>query len=260
MTNKLLPNYTWINGLSYEFKIPITLNGMKDVKIKTTTCGGKEVWARLGGNHQSYLPSRILMKDIIFGVMYKGEKEIDWYDSQQTLDSNDIDSFCFKGTAITSVDEYNKTYNPYTKYNRFQLETLINNRNVQVSLWRTVEGYKKSGVWEEMQSTRLHKGDVVSSVSRLSIWKILTKNLSIKDFVIPNPAISLQLGTHKETSIGSGETFKFLFTNKINTRKQTLTEWIKYNPAPKPIESVDDWEDYIHALENSAGLEEDNPF
>ena len=51
-----------------------------------------------------------------------------------------------------------------------------------------------------------------------------------------------------------------LFTNKINTRKQTLTEWIKYNPAPKPIESVDDWEDYIQSLENSAGLEEDNPF
>ena len=74
MTNKLLPNYTWINGLSYEFKIPMTLNGMKDVKIKTTTCGGKEVWARLGGNHQSYLPSRILMKDIItyipkFGII-----------------------------------------------------------------------------------------------------------------------------------------------------------------------------------------------
>lgn len=264
MTNKLLPNYTWINGLSYEFKIPMTLNGMKDVKIKTTTCGGKEVWARLGGNHQSYLPARLLMKDIIFGVMYKEEKEIDWYDSQQTLDSNDIDSFCFKGTAITSVDEYNKTYNPYTKYNRFQLETLINNRNVQVSLWRTVENYKNSGAWNEMCNIRLHKPDVVSHVSRLAMWKILTKNLSIKDFVIPNPAISLQLNTHKENG-SETETFRFLFTNKITTKKQTLTEWIKQSPAPKPIESVEDWTDYIkayeYALENEEELiEEDNPF
>ena len=111
-----------------------------------------------------------------------------------------------------------------------------------------------------MLDTKLDIENITTKLSKHNMWKILTKNLSIKDFVIPNPAISLQLGTHKETSIGSGETFRFLFTNKINTRKQTLTEWIKYNPAPKPIESVDDWEDYIHALENSAGLEEDNPF
>ena len=260
MTNKLLPNYTWINGLSYEFKIPMTLNGMKDVKIKTTTCGGKEVWARLGGNHQSYLPSRLLMKDIIFGVMYKGEKEIDWYNSQQTLDSNDIDSFCFKGTAITSVDEYTKTYNPYTKYNRFQLETLINNRNVQASLWRTVENYKKSGAWNEMCNVRLHKPDVVSHVSRLAMWKILTKNLSIKDFVIPNPAISLQLNTHKEMG-SETETFRFLFTNKITTKKQTLTEWIKKNTAAKSEEYTVEFvkADTMYELEQEL-LEEDNPF
>ena len=37
MTNKLLPHYTWIDGLSYEFRIPMTLNGMKELKIRTKT-------------------------------------------------------------------------------------------------------------------------------------------------------------------------------------------------------------------------------
>ena len=71
MTNKLLPRYTWNNNNTYIFKIPMTLNGMKETKIRTKTYGGKDVWARLGGNEQSYLPSILRMKDIIFGVIYK---------------------------------------------------------------------------------------------------------------------------------------------------------------------------------------------
>ena len=266
MTNNIVPMYTWIDGLTYEFKIPMTLNGMKDIRIRTTTFGGKDVWANIKGNKFSKLPNHLNMKDIIFGVMYKGEKEIDWYDSQQTLDSNDIDSFCFKGKAMIDYHDYENTYNPYIKYNNFQLNTLLHDDRVQSSLWRTVEQYKNNGQWEDMRRTKRYIRDVTSRTSIKSMWQILTKNLSIKDFIVPNPAISLKL-IHQQmdySTIDRQDILQFLFTNEVQTEQQTLTKWIKHNTAAKPIESVEDWEQYIRAyqgLEDGEELiEEDDPF
>ena len=272
MTNNIVPMYTWIDGLTYEFKIPMTLNGMKDIRIKTTTFGGKDVWANIKGNKFSKLPTHHLnMKDIIFGVMYKGEKEIDWYDSQQTLDSNDIDSFCFKGKAIIDYHDYENTYNPYAKYNSFQLNTLLNNDRVQSSLWRTVAQYKSNGQWEDMRRTKRYIRDITSRTSIKSMWKILTKDLSIKDFIVPNPAISLKIIPQQSPpsmSYGTSEgqdILQFLFTNKVQTEQQTLTKWVKHNPAAKPIESVEDWTDFIKAYESTLEdgeewIEVDTPF
>ncbi len=268
MTNKLLPRYTWNNNNTYIFKIPMTLNGMKETKIRTKTYGGKDVWARLGGNEQSYLPSILRMKDIIFGVIYKdNEGEIDWYDSQQTLDSSEIDSFCFKGKAVLDTYDYNNIYNPYVKFNRWQLSNLLSNRRLQSSLHRIVEAYKESGVWHEMQDTRLSISEVTTKLTKQNMWKILTKNLSIKDFIVPNPALSLQLSGTQTDSLHS---FNFLFTNDVRTERQTLTKWIKENPAAKPIHSADDWEDWLNSLsleeredailENHEVIEEDTPF
>ena len=268
MTNKLLPRYTWNNNNTYIFKIPMTLNGMKETKIRTKTYGGKGGWARLGGNEQSYLPSILRMKDIIFGVIYKdNEGEIDWYDSQQTLDSSEIDSFCFKGKAVLDTYDYNNIYNPYVKFNRWQLSNLLSNRRLQSSLHRIVEAYKESGVWHEMQDTRLSISEVTTKLTKQNMWKILTKNLSIKDFIVPNPALSLQLSGTQTDSLHS---FNFLFTNDVRTERQTLTKWIKENPAAKPIHSADDWEDWLNSLsleeredailENHEVIEEDTPF
>ena len=268
MTNKLLPHYTWIDGLSYEFRIPMTLNGMKELKIRTKTYGGKDVWARLKGNSNSYLPPCLRMKDITFGVIYKDNGgEIDWYDSQQTLDSSEIDSFCFKGKAVLDTYDYNNIYNPYVKFNRWQLSNLLSNRRLQSSLHRIVEAYKESGVWHEMQDTRLSISEVTTKLTKQNMWKILTKNLSIKDFIVPNPALSLQLSGTQTDSLHS---FNFLFTNDVRTERQTLTKWIKENPDAKPIHSADDWEDWLNSLsleeredailENHEVIEEDTPF
>ena len=273
MTNKLLPHYTWIDGLSYEFRIPMTLNGMKELKIRTKTYGGKDVWARIKGNRNSILPSYLRMKDITFGVIYKDNGgEIDWYTSQQTLDSNDIDSFCFKGTAMTNAIDYRNTYNPFTKFSEWQLRTLLRNRRLQTSLWRIISAYKTSGAWDEMLDTKLDIENITTKLSKHNMWKILTKNLSIKDFIVPNPALSLRLETHIHPA-NDGEIFNFLFTNKANTKQQTLTEWIKENPAPKPNLSADDfyeWEEWLDSLnlqerehaiqEYHQVIEEDEPF
>ena len=264
MRDNIVPMYTWIDGLTYEFKIPMTLNGMKDIRIRTTTFGGKNVWANTKGNKFSKLPMHLSMKDIIFGVIYKGEKEIDWYDSQQTLDSNDIDSFCFKGKAIIDYHDYENTYNPYAKYNSFQLNTLLNNDRVQSSLWRTVEQYKNNGQWEDMRRTKRYIQDITSRTSIKSMWKILTKDLSIKDFIVPNPAISLKIVSPQSHPFNGQDILQFLFTNKVQTEQQTLTKWVKRNPAAKPIESVEDWTDFIKAyestLEDGEELIESDPF
>ena len=267
MTNNLVPKYTWIDDKIYQFKIPMTINGMKDVKIKTHTFGGKEVWAKISGNDFSVLPSNLYLKNIIFGVIYKNEKEIDWYDSQQNLDSTDIDSFCFKGKAMTNTYRYEETYNPYTIFSKFQLNSLIRDKNIQESLWRLVEKYKYNGTWNTMTNTNLYIGDVCSTTSKNNMWKILTKNLSLSDFIIPNPAISLKIHGHNfnRNGIPNGgeETFRFLFTNAIQTQRQTLTEWINQNPAPKPIESADDWGEWLDDLsteEREELIEEDTPF
>ena len=268
MTNNLSPHYTRIDGLSYEFRIPMTLNGMKELKIRTKTYGGKDVWARIKGNRNSILPSYLRMKDITFGVIYKDNGgEIDWYTSQQTLDSNDIDSFCFKGTAMTNETNYRNTYNPFTKFNEWQLRTLLRNRRLQTSLWRIISAYKTSGAWDEMLDTKLDIENITTKLSKHNMWKILTKNLSIKDFIVPNPALSLQLSGTQTDSLHS---FNFLFTNDVRTERQTLTKWIKENPAAKPIHSADDWEDWLNSLsleeredailENHEVIEEDTPF
>ena len=97
------------------------------------------------------------------------------------------------------------------------------------------------------------------------MWKILTKDLSIKDFIVPNPAISLKIVSPQSHPFNGQDILQFLFTNKIQTEQQTLTKWVKHNPAAKPIESVEDWTDFIKAYESTLEdegilIEEDDPF
>ena len=125
-----------------------------------------------------------------------------------------------------------------------------------------------------MRRTKRYIRDITSRTSIKSMWKILTKDLSIKDFIVPNPAISLKIIPQQSPpsmSYGTSEgqdILQFLFTNKIQTEQQTLTKWIKHNTAAKPIESVaqdyvEDWEDWLDRIateEREELIEEDNPF
>ena len=72
--------------------------------------------------------------------------------------------------------------------------------------------------------------DVRSQTSLSSMWKILTHNLHYRDFCVPNPALSLSMYVPFKEEIEELR-FNFLFTNSVQTERQTLTKWINPNTA-----------------------------
>ena len=235
MTNRIkipaiLPKLIWEIGREYKFRIPFSVNGMKELQVLTTRPNSDElIWANARGHKYSRFPYEIHLKDVSFGVLPRDSKSVIWLDKQKNLDSNLIQAFCFRGTSVNKYD-YEKTYNPYSKYTSFQLNELACKRNIQISLWRLVESYKQSGKWEEMRNTMKYINDVRSQTSLSSMWKILTHNLHYRDFWVPNPALSLSMYVPYKEEIEELR-FNFLFTNSVQTERQTLTKWINPNTA-----------------------------
>ena len=178
MTNRIkipaiLPKLEWEIDKEYKFRIPFSVNGMKELQVLTTRPNSDElIWANSRGHKYSKFPYEIHLKDVIFGVLPRHSKNIIWVDNQKNLDSRLIQAFCFKGTSVNKYN-YEKTYNPYSKYSSFQLNELACKRNIQVSLWRLVESYKRSGKWEEMRNTLKYINDVRCRTSLSGIWKYL---------------------------------------------------------------------------------------
>ena len=271
MTNRrkipaILPKLEWEIDKEYKFKIPFSVNGMKELQVLTTRPNSDElIWANARGHKYSKFPYEIHLKDIIFGVLPRDSKNVIWLNKQKNLDSNLIQAFCFKGTSVNRYN-YEKTYNPYSKYSKFQLDRLIGNRYIQTSLWRLVESYKRSGKWEEMRSIYKYINDVRSQTNLSSIWKILTHNLHYRDFIVPNPALSLSMYVPFKTELNEELRFNFLFTNSVQTERQTLTKWVNSNltenfrykglnkQAINQYISDEEWD------RDPILLEEDNPF
>ena len=267
MTNKrkipaILPILEWEIDKEYKFRVPFSVNGMKELQVLTTRPNNDElIWANARGHKYSRFPYEILLKDVCFGVLPRNSKNVIWLDKEKNLNSNLIQAFCFKGTSVNKY-WYEKTYNPYSKYTSFQLNKLVSNRYIQTSLWRLVEGYKQSGKWEEMQNTLKFINDVRSKTSIASMWKILTRNLHYRDFCVPNPALSLALHIPTKEEWTEDVKFNFLFTNSVQTERQTLTKWVNHgtvNPYPFRDISDEEWDrDPILLAEER--MADDNPF
>ena len=136
---------------------------------------------------------------------------------------------CHDESEETSPDDYNKTYNPYNKFSKFQVNVLRHNERVQESLWRSVEKLKKTGGWNSISNIRTRIGEVRSTTSIKNMWKILTSNLHVSKFFVPNPAKSLSFvlpDYYNEKVLGDNMVLNFLFTDKINNNKQSLTKWV----------------------------------
>tara|TARA_R110000824_G_scaffold22240_6_gene81711 strand:- start:10748 stop:11605 length:858 start_codon:yes stop_codon:yes gene_type:complete len=234
----ILPNLSWQMEKEYKFRVPFNMNGMKALQIHTTRPNSDElIWANTRGHKYSRLPYTIHLKDVTFGVLPKNSKNIIWLGKTKTLDSNLIQAFCFKGTSI-DIDVYEKTYDPYTKYTPFQLNKLVIDRHIQASLWRLVASYKQSGKWDEMRNIIKYIQDVRSRTTMNSMWKILTCGLHYRDFCVPNPALSLRLTVpHKHET--EEHLFDFLFTNSIQTERQTLTKWVNKSKKSNIINVID---------------------
>ena len=94
-----------------------------------------------------------------------------------------------------------------------------------------------------------------------SMWKILTHNLHYRDFCVPNPALSLALHLPTKEEWADEVKFNFLFTNSVQTERQTLTKWINPNTAEDYRQYIRDEEwDRDPILLAEERMAEDNPF
>jgi hypothetical protein len=256
----ILPKLEWEIDKEYKFRIPFSVNGMEELQVLTTRPNSDElIWANSRGHKYSRFPYEIHLKDVIFGVMPRHSKNIIWVDNQKNLDSRLIQAFCFKGTSVNRYN-YEKTYNPYSKYSSFQLNELACKRNIQVSLWRLVESYKRSGEWEEMRNTLKYINDVRCRTSLSGIWKILTHDLHYRDFIVPNPALSLAMHLPSKEELDGILSFNFLFTNSVQTERQTLTKWINPNLTKNYRQAINQYISDEEWDRDPILLEEDNPF
>ena len=112
-----------------------------------------------------------------------------------------------------------------------------------------------------MRSIYKYIRDVRSQTSIVSMWKILTRNLHYRDFCVPNPALSLSMYVPFKTEIEELQ-FNFLFTNSVQTERQTLTKWVNHNTANSyPFRDISDEEwDRDPILLAEERMADDNPF
>ena len=177
----IMPMLEWRPDLTqtHMFSMPFKVGGMKDLqthmfRMPFKIVGGiknlqlcdlelytpiksrkKFVWANV---YQKLcrLPREIYMKDVKFGFIpyhQRDKNRIVWVDQQINIPINDLKGLTFKGTAITYT-EWAKTYNPYTKYSKSIINILRNNKRLQMSLPNLIQGYKNSGAWQEIKSTK----------------------------------------------------------------------------------------------------------
>jgi hypothetical protein len=291
----IMPMLEWRPDLSriHMFRMPFQVGGMKDLQLHTPIKSRKKyVWANVF-QKLCYLPSEIYMKDIQFGFIprnyYGGcdtdEHNIVWISGQTKVPMNEIKGLTLRGTAIT-VNEWQRTYNPYDKFNKFIIDVLRNNKRVQTSLPSIVQSYKDSGVWEEIKRVQKDIWNITTSDTLMDMWSYFTWNGHThydgfgKQFIIPNPIKSVRIcieGNHTRTP-----NFNFLLSKDTMNRHQLLN-YIKYSPKSLPQEQtyghseqgIDEEDDRLNAQERQVInqyisndewdrdpvlLEEDDPF
>ena len=242
----IMPMLEWRPDLTqtHMFSMPFKVGGMQDLHLHTPIKSRKKkVWANI---HQKLckLPQEIYMKDIEFGfIPYHNnmgwnvdEHKIVWTNQQIEIPLNEIKSLTLRGTAITST-EWVKTYNPYVKFNKFTIDTLRNNRRVQMSLSSIVQSYKNSGAWDELINIKKNIWDVVTDDTLESMWNCFNYYSSNNNFIIPNPISSLRMTS---TAISNTIYFNFLLTKNTMT-KHKLQNHISSTPKiPNENSEIDE--------------------
>ena len=201
----------------------------------------KYVWANV---YQKLcrLPSEIYMKDIQFGFIPKNHWRIVWINEQTKVPINEIKGLTLRGTAIT-ISEWQRTYNPYDKFNKFIIDILRHNPRVQMSLPNIVQNYKDSGEWEKIKKVQKDIWNITTSDTLMDMWSYFTWNGHTNydkfstHFIIPNPIKSVRICIEG----GSPNTphFNFLLSEDTMNRHQLLN-YIKSTPKPLPQEQMDD--------------------
>ena len=239
----IMPMLEWRPDLSqlHTFRMPFQVGGMKNLQLYTPIKSRKKyVWANV---YQKLcrLPSEIYMKDIQFGFIPKNHWRIVWINEQTKVPINEIKGLTLRGTAIT-VSEWQRTYNPYYKFNKFIIDVLRNNTRVQMSLPTIMQSYKDSGVWAEIKRVKKDIWNVTTSDTLMDMWNCFTWNGHTrydgfdKKFVVPNPIKSVRICIEG----GSPNTpyFNFLLSKDTMYRHQLLN-YIKSTPkfksTPKSI-------------------------
>ena len=215
---------------THMFRMPFKVGGMKDLQLHTPIKSKKKkVWANVY-QKLSFLPSDLYMKNIEFGFIPKFQEDkhrIVWIDRQVQIPMTNIIGLAFKGTAITYT-EWIKTYNPYDKYNNFIIDILRNNKRVQTSLPSLMQGYRNSGVWEEIRSVKKDIWDVATADTLKDMWYYLSggnQTFSFNKFTIPNPITSLRILLHEQPQ------FNFVLS-KDTMKRHTLQKHISSPPKP----------------------------
>ena len=247
----IMPMLEWRPDLSqlHTFRMPFQVGGMKNLQLYTPIKSRKKyVWANV---YQKLcrLPFEIYMKDIQFGFIprdhYGGwntdEHNIVWINEQTKVPINDIKGLTLRGTAIT-VSEWQRTYNPYYKFNKFIIDVLRNNTRVQMSLPTIMQSYKDSGEWAEIKQVKKDIWNVTTSDTLMDMWNCFTWNGHTrydgfdKQFVVPNPIKSVRICIEG----GSPNTpyFNFLL-NKDTMNRHQLLNYIKSTPKSIPQEQMD---------------------
>ena len=239
----IMPMLEWRPDLCqlHTFRMPFQVGGMKNLQLYTPIKSRKKyVWANV---YQKLcrLPSEIYMKDIQFGFIPKNHWRIVWINEQTKVPIGDIKGLTLRGTAIT-VSEWQRTYNPYYKFNKFIIDVLRNNTRVQMSLPTIMQSYKDSGVWAEIKRVKKDIWNVTTSDTLMDMWNCFTWNGHTrydgfdKKFVVPNPIKSVRICIEG----GSPNTphFNFLLSKDTMYRHQLLN-YIKSTPKPLPQEQMD---------------------
>jgi len=228
----IMPMLEWRPDIEqvHMFRMPFKVGGMKDLQLHTPIKSKKKkVWANVY-QKLSQLPYDIYMKDIEFGFIpkddYMGwnvdEHNIVWINEQVNIPINEIIGLAFRGTAIYYT-MWMKTYNPYTKYNKFVIDVLRNNRRVQTSLPTIMKSYRDNGVWEEIRSVKNSITDVITSDTLMDMWYYLSGD----KFIVPNPITSMRILINNEDK---EPYFNFLLS-KDTMKRHSLSKHI--SSAPK---------------------------
>ena len=267
---------------THMFRMPFKVGGMKDLQLHTPIKSKKKfVWANVY-QKLSHLPSDMYMKNIEFGFIPKFQEDkhrIVWIDRQVQIPMTNIIGLAFKGTAITYT-EWIKTYNPYDKYNKFIIDILRNNKRVQTSLPSLMQGYRNSGVWDEIRSVKKDIWDVATADTLKDMWYYLSGD----KFIVPNPIASMRILLNDiARDKGAGIYFNFVLS-KDTMKRHTLSKHIASAFPPKSLsqrdmnkeinsylsaEAVRDFDEHYVRYMNDGSqewdrdpilLEEDNPF
>jgi len=239
----IMPMLEWRPDISriHMFRMPFQVGGMKDLQLYTPIKSRKKyVWANVY-QKLCYLPNEIYMKDIQFGFIPKNHWRIVWINEQTNVPINEIKSLTLRGTAIT-VREWQRTYNPYDKFNKFIIDILRHNPKVQMSLPSIVQSYKDSGVWQEIKKVQKDIWNITTSDTLMEMWHYFTLNNHTqydkfgKQFIIPNPVKSVRICIENDPT--STPYFNFLL-NKDTMNRHQLLNHISSPPKSIPQEQMD---------------------